>query len=200
MRQTKDHYNGLERRRMEEIDEAQLVKRAKKDPEAFGKLYQKYVGKIYSYIYARIGNREDAEDLTARTFYRALRNIGSYKERGLPFLAWLYRIAHNVVANWFRDNEVRRRRGEIFLGWEMAEGRLKECPEAKTQANEEREALLAAIKRLPPDYQQLLVLKLSEGMSNAEIGQVIGRNVGAVKSLYFRALIALREDLEKQGF
>lgn len=200
MRQTKDHYNGFERRRMEEIDEAQLVKRAKKDPEAFGKLYQKYVGKIYNYVYARIGNREDAEDLTARTFYRALRNIGSYKERGLPFLAWLYRIAHNVVANWFRDNKVRRRRGEIFLGWETVESRLRECPEARTQVNEEREALFAAIKRLPPDYQQLLVLKLLEGMSNTEIGQVMGRSVGAIKSLYFRALIALREDLEKQGF
>jgi RNA polymerase sigma-70 factor (ECF subfamily) len=74
------------------------------------------------------------------------------------------------------------------------------APDHQAEINEEREALLEAIKRLPPDRQQLLILKLMEGMSNAEIGQVMGRSVGAIKSLYYRTLIALREDLEKRGF
>jgi RNA polymerase sigma-70 factor (ECF subfamily) len=84
-------------------DEDDLVEAAKTDPEAFGKLYQRYVDKIYSYIYYRTSNREDAEDLTAKTFHRALSHIGRYKHKGRPFSAWLYRIAHNLVANWHRD-------------------------------------------------------------------------------------------------
>ena len=71
----------------EEESDAVLVERAKKDPKAFGSLYERYVGKIYSYIYYRTGNYADAEDLTAKTFYRALRRIRHYEERGLPFSA-----------------------------------------------------------------------------------------------------------------
>jgi RNA polymerase sigma-70 factor (ECF subfamily) len=175
-----------------------LVERAKEDPSAFGVLYKRYVGKIYGYIYRRTSNRRDAEDLTSRTFHRALANIDRYENRGLPFSAWLYRIAHNLVANWLRD---RSRHKVITLDdWALTRQRSKSAPEDQTQANEEREALLRAIKRLPADRQQLLILKLMEGMSNAEIGQVMGRSVGAIKSLYYRTLITLREDLEKRGF
>jgi len=179
--------------------EETLVERAKEDPTAFGVLYKRYVRKIYNYAYYRIGNRHDAEDLTARTFYRALANIDRYQSRGLPFSAWLYRIAHNLVANWLRD---RSRHPVISLDeWALTRQRSRSSvPEHQAEANEEREALLEAIKRLPADRQQLLILKLMEGMSNAEIGQVLGRSVGAIKSLYFRILIALREDLEKRGF
>lgn len=175
-----------------------LVERAKEDPAAFGVLYKRYVRKIYSYIYYRTGNRHDAEDLTARTFHRALANIDRYESRGLPFSAWLYRIAHNLVANWLRD---RSRRKVISLDELALTGQHNGgAPDHQAEINEEREALLEAIKRLPPDRQQLLILKLMEGMSNAEIGQVMGRSVGAIKSLYYRTLIALREDLEKRGF
>lgn len=182
----------------ETISEEVLVERAKEDPAAFGVLYKRYVRKIYSYIYCRTGNRHDAEDLTAKTFYRALANIDRYENQGLPFSAWLYRIAHNLVANWIRD---RSRRKVISLD-ELAQTkpRSDSAPEHQAEANEEREALLEAIKRLPADRQQLLILKLTEGMSNAEIGQVLGRSVGAIKSLYYRTLIDLREDLEKKGF
>jgi len=178
--------------------EETLVERAKEDPTAFGVLYKRYVRKIYNYAYYRIGNRHDAEDLTARTFYRALANIDRYQSRGLPFSAWLYRIAHNLVANWLRD---RSRRKVISLdGLALTSQRDGSAPEYQTEANEEREALLEAIKWLPSDRQQLLILKLMEGMSNVEIGQVMGRSEGAIKSLYYRTLIALREDLEKRGF
>ncbi len=182
--------------------EMALVRRAKEgDPEAFGILYQKCVRKIYGYIYARVGNREDAEDLTARVFHQALRNIGNYRDRGFPLSSWLYRIAHNLVANFLRDSKVRKKRGEIFLGWLKINGELVSGPGDRAETNEEREALLAAVRRLSPDSQQLLVLKLVEGMSNEEIRRAMGgRSVGAVKSLYFRTLIALREDLERQGF
>ncbi len=179
-------------------NEEALVERAKEDPVAFGVLYQKYVRKIYSYIYCRTGNRHDAEDLTARTFHRALANIDRYESRGFPFSAWLYRIAHNLVANWLRD----RSRHKVISLDELARPRQRSrnAIEYQAEVNEEREALLEAIRRLPSDYQQLLILKLMEGMSNVEIGQVLGRSEGAIKSLYFRTLIALREELEKRGF
>lgn len=186
----------------ERLAETELVQRAKEgEPEAFGELYQKYVRRIYRYIYVRVGNREDAEDLTAKVFHQALRNIGNYKDKGFPFSSWLYRIAHNLVANFLRDSKVRRRRGEIFLGWLKVDGEIASGPEERTETNEERELLFAAIRRLPSDSQQLLILKLVEGMSNEEIGRVMGgRSVGAVKSLYFRTLATLRDDLERRGF
>ena len=174
------------------------MERAKEDPVAFGVLYKKYVRKIYSYIYCRTGSRHDAEDLTARTFYRALANIDRYESKGFPFSAWLYRIAHNLVANWLRD---RSRHPVISLDQLAPTSRRDTIAiEYQAEANDEREALLEAIRRLHPDRQQLLILKLMEGMSNVDIGQVLGRSEGAIKSLYFRTLIALREDLEKRGF
>ena len=92
------------------LDEDQLIEQAKTDPEAFGKLYEVYVEKIYNYVYYRIGNHHDAEDLTARVFNRALNHIANYNNKGAPFAAWLYRIAHNLVANWHRDHQRRGQR------------------------------------------------------------------------------------------
>ena len=89
-------------------EDSDLVLRARTDAEAFGHLYERYVDRIYAYIYHRVGNAQDAEDLTARTFYRALDNLDRYEDRGLPFAAWLFRIAHNLVANWHRDRSRRR--------------------------------------------------------------------------------------------
>ena len=179
-------------------NEEALVERAKEDPVAFGVLYERYVRKIYRYIYCRTGNRHDAEDLTARTFHRALANIDRYESKGFPFSAWLYRIAHNLVANWLRD----RSRHPVISLDQLPSTRRRDIGaiEYHAEANDEREALLEAIRRLASDRQQLLILKLMEGMSNAEIGQVMDRSVGAIKSLYYRTLIALREDLEKRGF
>ena len=177
--------------------ESQLVERAKSDPEAFGELYERYVDRIYNYIYYRVGNHHDAEDLTARTFFRALDHIDRYVDRGIPFSAWLYRIAHNLVANWHRD---RARHKTISLEGLLRLPGQENNPEREAERNEEREALLAAIRRLSPDRQQLLILKFSERLSNAEIGRIMGRTEGAIKSLYHRTLIALRDDLRSRGF
>ena len=180
-------------------DEAALIERARSDPEAFGELYERYVDRIYNYIFHRVGNQHDAEDLTARTFQRALEHIGRYEDRGAPFSAWLYRIAHNLVANWHRDHSRRRRR--VIPLSELA--RLHPWSEGldrQSEVSEEQEALQAAIRRLPADRQLLLILKFSEGLSNAQIGLIMGRSEGAIKSLYHRTLIALRKDLEERGF
>jgi RNA polymerase sigma-70 factor (ECF subfamily) len=173
-------------------EESILIQRAKTDPEAFGQLYERYVDRIYNYVYYRTGNAADAEDLTARIFERAIKHIGNYQDQGVPFSAWLYRIAHNLVANWHRD---RSRRKIVSIDdvsqWVVTD----HGPEFATQLMQDKEALLEAIGRLPADRQELLIFKFVELMSNAEIGAIMGRSEGAIKSLYHRTLLSLREDM-----
>jgi RNA polymerase sigma-70 factor (ECF subfamily) len=181
-------------KRFEDIDLVDLARDGDKD--AFGELYERYVEKIYNYIYYRTGNHHDAEDITARVFFRAMAHIETYTERGVPFQAWLYRIAHNLVANWHRD---RGRRKIIPLDEFIATSLKSESPDRQAEDNEEREALLNAIHRLPEERQQLLILKFVDHLSNAEIGDIMGRTEGAIKSLYHRTLIALRDELQLEG-
>ncbi len=164
-----------------EEPEDKLVERAKEDPKAFGVLYERYVDQIYQYIFYRTGNRYDAEDLTARTFYKALANLNGYRHKGLPFSAWLYRIAHNLLANWHRD---RQRRKAIRLDTVVLTGKEGETAEDLVESRERVEFLREAIARLAPDRQELLILKYVTGLSNREIGKVLGRSEGAVKALY----------------
>ena len=172
--------------------ESTLIARAKEDAEAFGDLYELYVDRIYSYICYRVGNDQDAEDLTARTFYRALDHLPSYEDRGLPFSAWLYRIAHNLVANWHRDNS---RHKMIALDELVLSAPRGRGPVARIEKMADEDVMLRAVRALAPERQELIVLKHVDGMTNMEIGQVMGRTEGAVKSLYHRTLVALREEL-----
>lgn len=181
-------------RPLSELDETALVELAKTDPDGFGELYLRYVKRIYNYIYYRTGNHEDAEDLTARVFQRALQHIANYVDRGLPFSAWLYRIAHNLVVNWHRD---RKRRTFIPLDDLILRSLSSEAPEYVTEQRQERDLLLEAIRNLPDDRQQLLILKFVDRLSNAEIGKIMGRTEGAIKSLYHRTLIALRDEVKR---
>lgn len=180
---------------MSGMDDSELIKRAKTDKDAFGQLYERYADKIYNYVYYRTGNVADAEDLTARVFMRAMKHIVNYDDRGVPFSAWLYRIAHNLVANWHRD---RSRRKIMSLDdvsqWNFHE----EGPESLAQFLEDREALLATIRRLPAERQELLILKFVERLSNKEIGDIMDRSEGAIKSLYHRTLLSLREEIQSK--
>ena len=183
------------RKKYKTLDDRALVELAADDKEAFGELYERYLTKMYNYVYYRTGNTHDAEDLTAKVFQRAMSHIGAYVDRGLPFQAWLYRIAHNLVANWHRDQG---RRKIIALDDFVAHSLQSEAPDRRTEEQEEQKQLMEAVRRLPEDRQQLLLLKFIEQLSNAEIGEIMGRTEGAVKSLYHRTLLALREDLQRQ--
>lgn len=177
---------------LDKVEEDKLVEQAKLDPEAFGKLYELHVEKIYNYIYYRLGNRHDAEDLTAKVFYRALNHIPRYHNKGRPFAAWLYRIAHNLVANWHRDHQ---RRQIVALENLNLSSDKRLTPHHAAEKTDEWEILLEAIQKLPPERQKLLTLKFVERMSNAEIGDIMGRSEGAIKSLYHRTLVSLKEHL-----
>jgi RNA polymerase sigma-70 factor (ECF subfamily) len=176
-------------------EEEVLALASQGDRDAFGQLYQRYVERIFNYVYYRTGNTHDAEDLTARVFQRAMNHIHNYTDRGVPFSAWLYRIAHNLVANWHRD---RSRKQEIPLDDLPVLPAKGNHPERSLVRSQEQEALLKHIRKLPPERQNLLILKFVETMSNAEIGKIMGRSEGAVKSLYHRTLLALRDQVGNQ--
>jgi RNA polymerase sigma-70 factor (ECF subfamily) len=181
---------------MTDQSEVQSINAAKGDPEAFGELYERYVDRIYNYIYYRVGNVHDAQDLTSRTFYRALAHLADYQDKGVPFSAWLYRIAHNLVANWHRD---RSRRPVVALDDVVILSLVGEHPEALAESQESARMLADVIRELDGTRQELLLLKFAEGLSNAEIGSIMGRSEGAIKSLYHRTLLALRKELQKKG-
>jgi len=182
--------------------ESELIERAKTDPVAFGELYRRHVDQIYNYIYHRVGNVAEAEDLAARTFQRALVGMQGYEDRGLPFGAWLHRIAHNLTANWHRDQS---RRATVSLEGLAGDGEAEGEADGETLGDNvaarmfDNARIAAAIRRLESDRQDLLVLKFSQGLSNAEIAARLGRTEGAIKSLYHRTLLALREELAAGG-
>lgn len=174
----------------------QLVQQAQADPEAFGVLYSKYLSLIYSYVYYRVSSIHDTEDLVARIFYKALAHLKSYRPQGLPFSAWLLRIAHNLVANWHRDQS-RHRTFSLDDALAAVDERRDAVTEAEKQ--EEKQVLRTAIAQLSPRRQQLILLKYAEGMSNAQIGTIMGCSEGAVKALLHRTLLDLREALTAKG-
>lgn len=177
---------------MEEV----LPRAIKGDLEAFSVLYKENVQRIYTYIYYRTGDKHDAEDLTARVFQRALSHIGKYEDKGVPFSAWLYRIAHNLVANWHRD---RSRRKEISIDEAPMEIPSMDMPESSMIKDQEIGVLMTYVRTLPADRQMLLILKFVDDMTNIEIASIMGKSEGAIKSLYHRTLLQLRDRVEEDA-
>ena len=174
--------------------ESELISQASQgDSEAFGVLYEKYIDQIYNYIYYRTSNGDDAEDLCSRVFIRALRHIERYEDRGYPFSAWLYRIAHNLIVNWYRDRE---RTDEVPLADQYPPPTINGSVEDRIEIRDENNQLMKVINSLPEDRKELLVLKHVDGLTNLEIGQIMDRTEGAIKALYHRTLESLRDDYD----
>ncbi len=138
-----------EQKQIDLSEEVALINDARTNPESFGLLYEKYVGKIYNYIYFKVGNSDDAQDLTAKVFFKALKSIGNYRHMGLPFSAWLYRIAHNLVANHHRD---RSRVTEVSIDNLILvdQSRSAAPPEAVMVRKQDNAYLLELINELTP--------------------------------------------------
>ena len=173
-------------------EERLLVEAAQRDPRAFDKLYDRYFDQIYSYVYYHCGSREQAEDITAATFQRALENLPNFRWRGLPYSAWLYRVATNLLA---RD---RRRPAWLELKHEANLPSEFDEPDAAWLEKEERTQLYDAIRGLPADQRQAILLRFFAGMRNKEVGDVMNRSEGAVKLLVFRAVTNLRQRLKEK--
>jgi RNA polymerase sigma-70 factor (ECF subfamily) len=164
--------------------ERRLVEAARADAARFGELYELHFDCVYGYISRRVMNRADAEDVTADVFRKALAGIGRFEWRGVPFAAWLLRIAANALAD--RGQRLQRHR-EISIS--------EDPPEVSTQGlreAQERAQVFKLVGGLPEDQRRVVVLRFVEGKSIREIAEELGRSEGAVKQLQFRALRALR--------
>lgn len=181
----------------EEATELSLIIDAQLNPAAFGPLYERHIDRIYSYVYRRVGNHSDSEDITAQTFTQALACLSMYEWRGVPFAAWLYRIARNLIIEWQRKSG-RETTGDVLYDGFM-DGSINGTDPAEAVERDLLHGELAdALKRLPLLYQQILVLRFSHGLTNREIGKRIGRTEGAVKLLVHRAMRTLRIYLQEK--
>jgi RNA polymerase sigma-70 factor, ECF subfamily len=173
-----------------------LVERAKEgDRAALEELYLIHFDRIYGYLQMNLGNKHDAEDLTNQTFVKMIESIDRFEWRKVPISAWLFRIAHNLAMDHFRAG---RR-------WQPEE-EPPEPPGTEAHSAEEeafhsigRKSMLEMIEGLSEDQQQVLTLKFVFDFSNAEIGTILGKSEGAVKSLQHRALASLQRELASTG-
>ena len=173
-----------------------LVERAKAgEREAFEELYLLHFDRIYGYLQMRVGNKHDAEDLTNQTFVKMIESIERFEWRKVPLSAWLFRIAHNLAIDHFRAH--RRWQPEE----EPPEPHGSEVRSAEEQALHAigQESMLEMIESLSEDQRQVLTLKFVFDFSNAEVGAILGKSEGAIKSLQHRALGSLQRRLARTG-
>lgn len=175
-----------------EPTDAELVRQAMEQKAAFAALYRRYLTPVYRYFYARTGDVQQAEDLTAQTFVAALEGLPRYRERG-TFAGWLFTIAARRLADHFR-----RRRTTPLLDDVTDLPGPDPLPEALAERAEQRARLARALRTLSPDRAQAVALHFFGGLSLSETGRVMGRSKVAVKSLLHRALRDLRERLDDE--
>jgi RNA polymerase sigma factor (sigma-70 family) len=172
------------------IDDAVLVRAARRDPVAFAALYRRYVTPIYRYLYSRVGNAADAQDLTAQTFVAALEGLPGYHERG-SFAAWLFTIAHNKAADHHRQQHPHLPLDEALDSPDDGENPLTCMMQA-----EALQRLAALVAQLEEDKQELLRLRFTAGLTYCQIGTILGRSEGAVKMAMRRLLHRLEAEWE----
>lgn len=173
-------------------DDEQLIKQIKNgDADAFGVLYEQYAEVIFRYVYSHLENRLDAEDLTEDIFLRAWRALPKYDERGLPFSAFLFRIARNSLIDYYRQHKNVQSIEDIELqSHEIG-------PEEAVAERINNADLRKTIAELREDYRTVLIFRFLSGLSPEETAQVMQRSVGAVRVLQHRALSALKDMLER---
>ena len=165
------------------------------DRDAFSSLYESHVDRVYRYLLSRTSSVADAEELTSRTFMSAFANLGSYRGRG-RFESWLMAIAHNLLANWYRDRG--RRPPTAPLDEALSVASEIPGPESTLELQEETRRIREATAKLAPDRQQLIALKYVDGLTNAEIGARMGRSEGAIKALHHRTLRQLQRAIAEE--
>jgi len=173
----------------------ELVKKAKKgEAEAFGLIYDQYLERIYRFIYLKVSNREEAEDLSQQVFLKAWEAIYRFEDEGLPFTSWLYRIARNLVIDFYRT-----KKQNIALEENIAIEAVKNSEE-KILENDEKEELIRALKELTEEQKDVIILRFIEGLSYKEIAKITKKNQPALRILQYRALNKLRKILKKEQF
>jgi RNA polymerase sigma-70 factor, ECF subfamily len=161
------------------------VRAAQADRAAFDVLYRRYLDRVYGYAFYSLGDHHDAEDVTERTFLAALKALGSFREASGTFRAWLFRIAHNTIANAHRSR-ARRRTEPLPPAFDPPAPNAD--PAGVFTRAEELRRVLHAVAELPDDRRQVVLLRFVDGLSSREIGQVMDRSEGAARVLLHRAL------------
>lgn len=175
-------------------EEALMIYRAQQaDPAAWDEVFQRYYDSVFTFVLCRVGERPAAEDITSEVFVEAWKGIRRFKYRGTPLVSWLYRIAHNLLADYHRGRSRTRTQP------------LNEDITSHTAAQDEAEQVAVwqsvsqAMKQLTLDQQQVLVSRFVHGLSLAETGEILGKNENAIKALEFRALRTVRRILAGNG-
>jgi RNA polymerase sigma-70 factor (ECF subfamily) len=168
-------------------DEPEVVERAKRDPSAFGELYELHFQKIYRFVYSRVRDQATAEDVTSEVFMKALRGIGRYQDTGRPFSAWLYQIAVNAVADRFRSA---RPTEDIEEQYDLSDGSSLEDVAAH---RDEVRRIWSLVEALPRQQRTAMVLKFQEDMKIEDIAVVMDKSAGAVKLLIHRGVTRIRQ-------
>jgi RNA polymerase sigma-70 factor (ECF subfamily) len=158
---------------------------AQADRAAFDVLYRRYLDRVYAYAFYQLGDHHDAEDATERTFLAALRALPGFRDEGSTFRAWLFRIAHNTIANAHRSR-ARRRTETLPATFDRPDPNAD--PAGLVARAEDLRAALRAVAGLPEDRRQVILLRFVDGLSSSEIAQVMDRSPGAVRVLLHRAL------------
>jgi RNA polymerase sigma-70 factor (ECF subfamily) len=172
-------------------DEQNLVHRAQQgDKGAFAQLYENNFDKIYRYVALRIGNKTEAEDVTQQAFLNALRSISSFKWKGTPFSAWLFRIAHNLVVDYLRKG---KKQTTTPLDESLVDSDSN--PQREAEYRLDIEQLVSATKQLTAAQREVISLRFAGELSVAEVAKVMGKSQGAVKALQHSAIVALRKVL-----
>jgi RNA polymerase sigma-70 factor (ECF subfamily) len=172
-------------------DEAELVRRvvATRDPDAFGQLYEIYIDRIGRYIYYKVGDREEAEDLTEQVFLKAWENIQGFRGEPAAFPVWIFRLAHNLVIDHHRTQRQTAQLNEFIVD-------TRPQPEEEVAVRLDNEQLRQAISHLTPEQQRVVILRFIQGMSHAEVAAIMKKNEVAVRGIQYRALVALQRILK----
>lgn len=178
---------------------AALIERARHDRVAFGELYDLYLRRVYAFSLTHTRDRDEAEDVTAATFERALNAIGRYEDRGAPLSSWLFRIAANIVTDRYRRESRVHTLGDEPVPEDRLEGQGEEDPQVQVERWERAAVLREQIASLAPDQQDAIRLRYLEGLSLAEVAERMGRNENATKQLLHRATTSLRARLRGAG-
>lgn len=163
------------------------------DSEAFARLYDDCMDRIYRYIYFRVTDEQTAEDLTSQVFFKAWENLDRCKSTGAPFIAWLYTIARNAVIDYYRT-----RKNTVALDEASTLASEEPAPDEEVEFKFETESLREALQELTHDQRQVVVLKFLAGLSTDEIADRLGKRAGAVRALQMRALQALAGIMQEE--
>ena len=176
----------------------ELIKKAQRgDVNAFGDLYESHAPAIFRYLFSHLDNQMDAEDLTGEVFLKAWRSLPKYTERGVPFLAFLFKVARNILVDHYRKNNNLETKDPEEMDGYSAE--LISEPIEVVGSQIEHQKILRALHELRTDYQSVLTLRFISELSPEETAQVMKRSVGAIRVLQHRALAVLREELDDIG-